>query len=106
MDHCLPMRLDEAVGRLVFCGSSDNFGVRVNEIFTDSHTKKFNVAIAVEAMRKRSSRGLEEAKSSKDRIRGKCLQPKSPIVVCSLVAEDQSIQKPPIERQLPKVMSM
>jgi hypothetical protein len=60
------MRLDKAVGRLAFCGSSNNFGVRVNEIFTDSHTKKFNVAIAVEATCKRSSRGPEEVKSSKD----------------------------------------
>jgi hypothetical protein len=66
MDHRLPMRLNKAVGQLVFCGSSDNFGVRVNEILTDSHTKKFNFAIAVEAMHKRSSRGPEEAMSSKD----------------------------------------
>jgi hypothetical protein len=60
------MRLDNAIGQLAFWGSSDNFGVRVNEIFTDSHTKKFNIAIAVEATRKRSSRGPKEVKSSKD----------------------------------------
>jgi hypothetical protein len=93
MNHHLPMQLDEFVGQLVLCRSSDNLGLAINEIFADRQTKNFQVTVGVKATCQQTSRSPEEAKSRDDVSRRESLETKQPIVMCGLVSKDVSITK-------------
>jgi hypothetical protein len=55
VDHSLPMRLHQTVGRLLLGRSHDNFRIIINEIFCNNSTKQLSIAIRVEALDKSTS---------------------------------------------------
>ncbi len=66
MDHHFPMQLDESVGRLALCRSSDYFGLAIDEILADSQTKELEITVQVKAACQQPSCSLEKAKRRDD----------------------------------------
>ncbi len=45
MDHHFPMQLEESVGQLALCRSSNNFGLAIDEILANGQTKELEITV-------------------------------------------------------------
>jgi len=102
VNHNFPVRLHEAIGRLMASGRSNDVGSIVNKVVPNRRPKKFSVAIAPKTPSIRSHVSPKETKSTENRRTRQILETKHPVIMSGTLDEDERVSEATCGYTIPK----